>query len=457
MRSRPQLASSSEPAPFDPMRGLLNPSIPWEPTERQWALLLLDETREVFFGGAAGGGKSAALLMCAAQYVDRPDYAALLLRKTFPDLNQPKALIPLSKSWWLGKGPRWNEAEHRWTFPSGAVIQFGYCETENDVYRYQGAAVSMIGVDEVTQWTEWAYRYLFSRLRRDTGASVPSRMRATGNPGGIGHEWVKRRFIDAPPVFGERFTLRSALADNPHLDRADYEASLAQLDPVTKARLLAGDWSVTAEGALIGRESLPVVEATLPQHVRRVRYWDRAASRDAGCYTVGLRMARNHDGKVWIEDVVRGQWAAGDVDGVMVSTAKADGRGVAVDWEIEPGSAGLALSASMKRSLAGFETHGTPSTGTKWVRAQPFASFARAGNVALLPGAWNTAYIDEMTTATPDMKGLVDQVDATSGAFRWITTHGSRGATVRGPSPAVADTWTGPGRYGDGYVPTRPW
>lgn len=217
------------------------------PTGRQIRFLALEQ-REALYGGAAGGGKSQALLMAAAQFVDVPGYSALLLRKSFRDLNQPDALIPRSKEWWKGKAA-WNEQARRWTFPSGATITFGYLEHPDDVYQYQGAAYQFVGFDELTQFDEAPYRYLFSRLRRLTGQPVPLRMRAGSNPGGRGHDWVKRRFL--LERHQERVFVPAALRDNPHLDATEYESSLSHLDPITRAQLLAGDWDAHRGGRFL--------------------------------------------------------------------------------------------------------------------------------------------------------------------------------------------------------------
>ena len=171
-----------------------NKYIPQTPHPRQRHLLLLNDTLEVMYGGAAGGGKSSAALMCAAQYVHVPGYAALLLRENFPDLNQPDALIPRSKEWWKNTDASYSERDRRWTFPcpggGTSTITFGYLDSDDAVYQYQGAAFQLIGIDELTQHTLRRYSYLFSRVRRPVGgrlAEVPLRMRSWTNPGGRGH------------------------------------------------------------------------------------------------------------------------------------------------------------------------------------------------------------------------------------------------------------------------------
>ena len=202
---------------------------------------------EALYGGAAGGGKSSALLMSALRYVDIPGYSALILRRTFTDLALPNAIMDRAKQWLLGHpGISWNEQAKRFTFPSKATLSFGFCETIHDVYRYQGAEFQFIGIDELTQWPESSYLYLMSRLRRLSGVPIPLRMRAASNPGGVGHEWVFRRFIkDKSP---QRVFISAKLCDNPHLDKDEYSATLSRLDDVNRRRLLDGDWYVAHEG-----------------------------------------------------------------------------------------------------------------------------------------------------------------------------------------------------------------
>jgi hypothetical protein len=222
---------------------------------------------------------SSALLMAALQYVHVPGYAALILRRTFADLSLPNAIMDRALSWWVPKGVRWDSKDKRATFPSGATVTFGYLETENDKYRYQGAELQTILVDELTQFGESQYRYLLSRLRRRMGVEVPLRMRSATNPGGIGHEWVKRRFIDPHEEDGRIF-VPAFLDDNPYLDRDEYRLALAQLDPITRKQLLEGIWVRDAGGLVYGRfdekhnvvESLPMGRTTLDHYLLGIDY-----------------------------------------------------------------------------------------------------------------------------------------------------------------------------------------
>lgn len=255
---------------------------PHKPHPKQAEFLALD-AREALYGGAAGGGKSDALLMGALQYAHVPGYSALILRRTFRDLNQPDAIMARSHAWLRGTDARWNDRDKRWTFPSGATLTFGYLDTEADVYQYQGAALQFIGWDELTQFPERPYRYLFSRLRRLEGSTVPLRVRAATNPGGIGHEWVRRRFID-PGDPGRPF-VPAKLVDNPSLDAIDYRASLAELDSVTRQQLEHGVWVRDAGGLVYRCDATRNVIDSAPECDRKLLGLDFGV-RDATAFVI---------------------------------------------------------------------------------------------------------------------------------------------------------------------------
>lgn len=212
---------------------------PHTPTAKQAEFLAADEL-EVFFGGSAGGGKSDALLMAALQHVHIPGYSALVLRRTYKDLALPGAIMDRAHTWLRTTDALWSEQDKRYTFPSGATLTFGFLDSDGDKYRYQGAELQFLGVDELTQFHDLQYRYLLSRLRRVQGHNVPIRARSAGNPGGIGHDWVHRRFVD-PATRTGRF-VPATLDDNPHLDADEYRRSLALLDPTLQKQLLDGIW-----------------------------------------------------------------------------------------------------------------------------------------------------------------------------------------------------------------------
>jgi len=247
----------------------------FKPNEGPQTEFLAASEREVLYGGSAGGGKSYAMLADPLRYMGHPQFSGLLLRHTTEELRElifkSQELYP--KIW---PGIKWSERKMQWTAPSGARLWMSYLDRDEDVLRYQGLAFSWIGFDELTQWaTPYAWNYMRSRLR-STATDLPIFMRATTNPGGRGHHWVKKMFIDpspynrsfdatdidttevlrypaghskaGKPLFKRRF-IPARLSDNPYLSQAgDYEAMLLSLPEQQRRQLLNGDWDIK-EGA----------------------------------------------------------------------------------------------------------------------------------------------------------------------------------------------------------------
>ncbi len=218
-------------------------------TERQEAFINA-EADEVLFGGAAGGGKSFGQFLDAVIYAGKyPGSKQIIFRRTFPDLersiirtfegNLPKALM------------KYNATKHLGVFDNGSIVDFGYLDHERDVYHYQSAEYDVIRFDELTHFTEEMYLYLMSRLR---GANpFPKFMKSTTNPGGIGHDWVKKRFINPMPPntvlktdTGTRLFLPSKVQDNQFLMENDsrYMERLKNLPERERKALLDGDWDI---------------------------------------------------------------------------------------------------------------------------------------------------------------------------------------------------------------------
>lgn len=206
---------------------------------------------EVLFGGAAGGGKSYGQVVDALLFALRyPKSKQLILRRTFAELD--KSLIRTALALYPRQIFSFNSSSHTGKFKNGSVIDFGYCANENDVYQYQSAEYDVIRFDELTHFTEAQYVYLISRVR---GANeYPKQIKSSTNPGGIGHSWVKARFIDASPP-GHAFTgedgmrrifIPSLLDDNSFLISGDpeYKNRLLALPEREKKALLYGDWNI---------------------------------------------------------------------------------------------------------------------------------------------------------------------------------------------------------------------
>jgi predicted phage terminase large subunit-like protein len=400
----------------------INDYVPHVPTPTQQAALALDHRfEELLYGGAAGGGKSDYLLMAALRYVEHPGYAALILRKTFADLSKPDALIPRSKEWLYPTDARYNDQRHEWTFPSGATLSFGFLQHPGDEYRYQGSAYQLVGFDEVTHIPWRQYDYLRSRLRRLAGRPVPLRIRTTGNPDGPYVDWVRDYFVEHGLTAGRPF-IPSRLEDNPHLDRDAYMETLLKLDPVTRARLLDGDWDVRPPGNFFDRSWMPPV-AGLPAHARAVRWWDLAATEEGATnkdpdWTVGLKLVERL-GTYVIADVLRFRRTPGATERVIVQTAAADGPDCWVYMEQEPGASGKALASRYRQLLRRYPFTARTSSGSKIARAKPVSAAAEAGEIKVLNAPWNSDLFRELE-AFPSNVAHDDQVDALSGAWAVI-------------------------------------
>jgi len=267
--------------------------------------------REVLYGGAAGGGKSFAMLADPLHGLNDPNFSGLLVRHTTEELRE---LIQKSQELYPKAIPgiKWSERKSQWIAPRGGRLWMSYLDKDMDVTRYQGQAFNWIGFDELTQWpTSYAWDYMRSRLRSAFSSQLGLYMRATTNPGGNGHGWVKKMFIDPSPVnesfwatniesgetikfpkghsregqplFRRRF-IPASLFDNPYLaDSGDYEAMLLSLPEHQRKQLLDGNWDIN-EGAAFPEfdRSIHVVE---PYDIPRSWARFRACDYGYGSYT----------------------------------------------------------------------------------------------------------------------------------------------------------------------------
>lgn len=237
----------------------------WKPNRKQALFLSLPFTvKEGFYGGGAGSGKSDVLLVYGIchRLHENPRFKQVFLRRTFPELK--KEVIPRSKEIFTKFGATYNDTDHVWTFPrldqygsgaknSGAMIFFGHCESEKDVHQYDTMEITLFTPDEVTSLTEYIYLYIaFERNRAPKGSGLPSITRGAGMPGGIGHTFTKKRFVDPYPAGGKilvgrggnkRIYIHSTLADNEeNIDPTYAQALDARPEAERKAKKF-GDWS----------------------------------------------------------------------------------------------------------------------------------------------------------------------------------------------------------------------
>jgi len=255
-------------------------------------LFLSSEVDEVLFGGARGGGKTAALIVDAAlkvrkwhyegtdvnavpvadKYsVDYPEYRAIIIRRTFDDIYMN--FMPEAEKIYSTLGAVWREKKKAFIFPSGARVHLAYCDTLDDIKKYIGGNFHYLGVEELNQFPESWIRDLGGSIR-STNPELKPFKRYTTNPGGVGHVWIRKRFIDrCPPIQGRRITnekfgieytelqpntpfededgnslqfIPSLVFDNPSLVDNDqrYVSYLNSLDETKREMWLRGNWDV---------------------------------------------------------------------------------------------------------------------------------------------------------------------------------------------------------------------
>lgn len=238
----------------------------WRPNRKQEIFLSLPLTlKEGFYGGGAGSGKSDVLLIygVAHGWHENPLFKQVFMRRTYPDLK--KEIVSRSREIYPKFGATFNKTDMAWTFPrpdqfgaremtnSGAMIFLGHCEEEKDVHNYDSMEISLFTPDELTNCTEYIYLYIaFERNRAPKDSGLPSITRGAGMPGGIGHTFVKKRFVDPYPKGGKiivgrggnkRIYIHATLEDNKeHIDPTYSQSLDGRPDAERKAKKF-GDWS----------------------------------------------------------------------------------------------------------------------------------------------------------------------------------------------------------------------
>src|SRR5215510_10294438 len=238
----------------------------WKPNRKQELFLSLPNTIfEGFYGGGNASGKSDVLLVYGVNHKwhENPKFKQVFMRRTYPELKNE--IVPRSREIFPKFGGDFNKTDMLWTFPrpdqigsgmkpSGAMIFLGHCETEDDAHKYDSMEINLFTPDELTTFTEFIYLHIgFTRVRTSDPA-LPAIIRAAGMPGGIGHTFVRKRFVDPHPQGGIvlegrgkvfRIYIHATLADNPHIDPA-YRQSLEALPEAEKRAKLYGDWNAYA-------------------------------------------------------------------------------------------------------------------------------------------------------------------------------------------------------------------
>lgn len=418
------------------------------------------------YGGAAGAGKSYALLLEPLRHVHIRDFAAVMFRRTFPQIIAPGGLWDTSSDIYrkLGAQPRQSSAE--WTFPSGARVKFAHMQYESDCYQWDGSQIPLICFDQLEHFTWKQFFYMLSRNRSMCG--IRPYMRATCNPDP--DHWLRtfmRWWIDAEtglPIkersgvvlwfviisdivywadspeelkeaYGSECLPKSftfvagTVEDNPVLTRVNpgYLANLNALSNVFRKRLREGNWNAReSAGEFFNREWFEIVTA-VPFLQDIVRYWDRAATEVApgaqstASWTAGVRMGVSAAGVYYVTNMLRFQKGPLGVHTSIMNTASQDSVKIRIGIEGDPGSAGVAEAQHYVRALAGYKVEVNTVHESKGARARPYSAQCQAGNVKLLAGDWNEDFLVEHNNFDNSGKCVADQVDACSGAFHLLT------------------------------------
>ena len=279
-------------------------------------LFLTDKHKYVAFGGARGGGKSwairaKAILLCSKH----AGIVVMIIRKTYPELiaNHVKPLKKMLKIGMPGSTIKYNESRKELTFPNGSTIIFGYCNHESDTDRYQGTECDVLFLDEATQLSESQIKDLIVCVRSTN--SYPHRVYFTCNPGGKGHGYIKRLFIDKEYLDGEYpeeySFIQSLVYDNKVLmeNMPDYVRQLEALPEAKRKAWLEGDWNSFIGQVFVEWRNVPshyadhkwshvIDEFDIPETWRIYRGFDHGYAKPFSvCW-----FALDHDGCLYLID-----------------------------------------------------------------------------------------------------------------------------------------------------------
>jgi len=403
----------------------------WEPQPGPQTNLLTCPIFEVFFGGARGGGKSDGMLGDFASHADEfgEDAIGLVVRR---ELKQLKELIERSKQIYFKLGALWHVSEKMWTFPNGARLTFAYIDNDDDAEKYQGHSYSRIYVEEMGNFPSPVPIFKLMACIRSPNPKVRCGFRATGNPGGPGHLWIKQRYIMPAPkglkVIRDKFTnpftqeeieiervfIPSKVTDNKYTNNSQYigRLYLAGNEKLVKAWLF-GDWDII-EGAFFdewNERKHVIPQFIIPPHWTRFMSFDMGSAKpfSVGWWAIvpdmfdvsqDLRTPSNFNPRyAYRNDLPRGalvryrEWYGCQVDANgnsmhcnigLKMTAEAIAQGI-VDHEIhEPmNENGRAKIAYRTADPSVFKEEGGPSIAERMADSKYGIFFQRADNARI--------------------------------------------------------------------------
>lgn len=427
------------------------------------------------YGGAAGGGKTFGLLLEPLRHKNNKNFNAVIFRKEYTQITAPGGLWDSArKVYSYVKGAySLKTPKLHWTFPSGASVNFAHLGSDADCETWQGSQITMIGFDELTHFSEHQFFYMLSRNRTDSG--VTPYIRATCNPDA--DSWVAgfiKWWIDQDtgyPILERSGKIRwmvrlnevihwfdsrkdavnaaiengmkseeaetmpksvtfiaSTLQDNKILMKNDpsYLANLQALPEVDRERLLRGNWKIKAAAGKFFKRT-QVSSNMLMQIPNDVIFWCRAwdiaaTDEDEGGdpdYTASALIGKRKGGSFVVANVTNDLVKAGDVEKLILATAIADRARFGAMYNVhipqDPGAAGKIVAHNYVKMLAGFNVKSDAVSGSKELRAKPFAAQWQNGNVYIVIGDWNEMYFNQLESFPASSHD--DMVDASSDAF----------------------------------------
>jgi predicted phage terminase large subunit-like protein len=402
------------------------------------------------------------------------DFFAVFFRKNTTHIRNPGGLWDESMKLYPFAGGRPLGAILEWRWPKAGKVKMGHLEHEDSVLDWQGSQIPLIIFDELTHFSQAQFFYMLSRNRSMCG--VRPYVRATCNPDSESWvakfiEWwidqetgypipersgVIRWFIrindsiiwaDTKEALIEKYGrpdlptddekqvrpksvtfIPAKLSDNKALMAADpdYKANLMALTRVERERLLHGNWKIRpASGMYFKKSEVTILDKMPDDIVKFVRRWDFAATEVSESnpdpdWTAGVLMGKRKCGRYIVLDCIHERKRSHLIRELVKRTAQNDSYRIKVGISQDPGQAGKEQAESYVKELAGFNVETIRETGDKITRAEPYSAQWQAGNIDLLRGAWNDAFLSEHE-AFGDSKGHDDQVDAAAGAFTMLT------------------------------------
>ena len=383
---------------------------------------------------------TTALMVASVMYHDLPSHNSIIFRKNRDDLYLPDGPIDIAERWdWTGKGAHWDGARHRYTFPSGKTVTFGYVgEQGSESYkRYKSSWFQDIFFDQVEEISFKQYDWMRNRLGRLLEhQDVPLRFWSSANPDG--YQWVYEHFVKPETRARDTRFIPATADDNPWVDLQALEDTLSRIkDPITYRQLRQGVWGLVSSGGMFNPVNFTLLDQVpFGEPLIGVRYWDLAATGDreggSPAYSAGVRMLRNlKTEQIYVDSVLRGRWSPLEVENQLRDTAMLDlsyRRGHSLPRlttviEREPGASGKSIMDHYLRVvLAGLDAQEDKVSDPKSVRAGPWAAAVARRVVHLVLGETSAEWIDAYRN---EHRGFPqgetkDMVDSSSGAYNHL-------------------------------------